>query len=116
MLTSVNPAQIKADIKEAVNNTAVDAIPSILSDFDTLIDNYEEQVSDLGQTVNNLQEKVDDLENKLDSGTLGDLEDYAIYILKDFTGTEPNLGDVFLLKKELAKLLVNKFNLSMGNL
>ena len=73
-------------------------------------------MSDLGQTVNNLQEKVDDLENKLDSGTLGDLEDYAIYILKDFTGTEPNLGDVFLLKKELAKLLVNKFNLSMGNL
>lgn len=109
MLTSVDPAKIKADIEEAVNNTSVDAIPSILSDIDTLVDNYEEQVSDLKQ-------EVTDLENKQDAGTLGDIEDYAEHILKDFTGTEPNLGDVLLLKEELTKLLVNKFNVSMGNI
>lgn len=109
MLTSVDPAKIKADIEEAVNNTSVDAIPSILSDIDTLVDNYEEQVSDLKQ-------EVTDLENKQDSGTLGDIEDYAEHILRDFTGTEPNLGDVLLLKEELTKLLVNKFNVSQGNL
>lgn len=109
MLTSVDPAKIKADIEEAINNTSVDAIPSILSDIDTLVDNYEEQVSDLEQ-------KVTDLENKQDSGTLGDIEDYAEHILKDFTGTDPNLGDVLLLKEELTKLLVNKFNVSQGNL
>lgn len=109
MLTSVDPAKIKADIEEAVNNTSVDAIPSILSDIDTLVDNYEEQVSDLKQ-------EVTDLENKQDSGTLGDIEDYAEHILKDFTGTDPNLGDVLRLKEELTKLLVNKFNVSQGNL
>lgn len=109
MLTSVDPAKIKADIEEAVNNTSVDAIQSILSDIDTLVDNYEEQVSDLKQ-------EVTDLENKQDTGTLGDIEDYAEHILKDFTGTDPNLGDVLLLKEELTKLLVNKFNVSQGNL
>ena len=109
MLTSVDPAKIKADIEEAVNNTSVDAIQSILSDIDTLVDNYEGQVSDLEQ-------EVTDLENTQDSGTLGDIEDYAEHILKDFTGTEPNLGDVLLLKEELTKLLVNKFNVSQGNL
>lgn len=109
MLTSVDPAKIKADIEEAVNNTSVDAIPSILSDIDTLVDNYEEQVSDLKQ-------EVTDLENKQDAGTLGDIEDYSEHILKDFTGTDPNLGDVLLLKEELTKLLVNKFNVSLGNL
>lgn len=113
MLTSVDPAKIKADIEEAVNNTLVDAIPSILSDIDTLVDNYEEQVSNLKQE---LQDEVNDLENKQDSGTLGDIEDYAEHILKDFTGTDPNLGDVLLLKEELTKLLVNKFNVSQGNL
>lgn len=113
MLTSVDPAKIKADIEEAVNNTSVDAIPSILSDIDTLVDNYEEQVSNLKQE---LQDEVNDLENKQDSGTLGDIEDYAEHILKDFTGTDPNLGDVLLLKEELTKLLVNKFNVSQGNL
>ena len=109
MLTSVDPAKIKADIEEAVNNTSVDAIQSILSDIDTLVDNYEGQVSDLEQ-------EVTDLENTQDSGTLGDIEDYAEHILKDFTGTEPNLGDVLLLKEELTKLLVKKFNVSQGNL
>lgn len=113
MLTSVDPAKIKADIEEAVNNTSVDVIPSILSDIDTLVDNYEEQVSNLKQE---LQDEVNDLENKQDSGTLGDIEDYAEHILKDFTGTDPNLGDVLLLKEELTKLLVNKFNVSQGNL
>lgn len=113
MLTSVDPATIKADIEEAVNNTSVDVIPSILSDIDTLVDNYEEQVSNLKQE---LQDEVNDLENKQDSGTLGDIEDYAEHILKDFTGTDPNLGDVLLLKEELTKLLVNKFNVSQGNL
>ena len=116
MLTSVDPAKIKADIEEAVNNTSVDAIPSILSDIDTLVDNYIEQVSDLEQKVNELRDEVNDLENKQDSGTLGDIEDYAGHILRDFTGTDPNLGDVLLLKEELTKLLVNKFNVSMGNL
>ena len=101
MLTSVDPAKIKADIEEAVNNTSVDVIPSILSDIDTLVDNYEEQVSNLKQE---LQDEVNDLEN------------YAEHILKDFTGTDPNLGDVLLLKEELTKLLVNKFNVSQGNL
>lgn len=113
MLTSVDPAKIKADIEEAVNNTSVDVIPSILSDIDTLVDNYEEQVSNLKQE---LQDEVNDLENKQDSGTLGDIEDYAEHILKDFTGTDPNLGDVLLLKEELTKLLVNKFNVSQRNL
>lgn len=116
MLTSVDPAKIKADIEEAVNNTSVDAIPSILSDIDTLVDNYIEQVSDLEQEVDGLQDEVHDLENKVDSGTLGDIKDYAEHILKDFTGTDPNLGDVLLLKEELTKLLVNKFNVSQGNL
>lgn len=116
MLTSVDPAKIKADIEEAVNNTSVDVIPSILSDIDTLVDNYIEQVSDLEQKVNELRDEVNDLENKQDSGTLGDIEDYAGHILRDFTGTDPNLGDVLLLKEELTKLLVNKFNVSMGNL
>ena len=116
MLTSVDPAKIKADIEEAVNNTSVDAIPSILSDIDTLVDNYIEQVSDLEQKVNELRDEVNDLENKQDSGTLGDIEDYAGHILRDFTGTDPNLGDVLLWKEDLTKLLVNKFNVSMGNL
>lgn len=116
MLTSVDPAKIKADIEEAVNNTSVDAIPSILSDIDTLVDNYTEKVSDLEQKVDELQDEVNDLENKQDSDTLGDIEDYAGHILKDFTGTDPNLGDVLLLKEELTKLLVNKFNVSQGNL
>lgn len=116
MLTSVDPAKIKADIEEAVNNTSVDAIPSILSDIDTLVDNYIEKVSDLEQEVDELQDEVNDLENKQDPGTLGDIEDYAGHILRDFTGTEPNLGDVLLLKEELTKLLVNKFNVSQGNL
>lgn len=116
MLTSVDPAKIKADIEEAVNNTSVDAIQSILSDIDTLVNNYEGQVSDLKQEVDELQDEVNDLENKQDSGTLGDIEDYAGHILRDFTGTEPNLGDVLLLKEELTKLLVNKFNVSQGNL
>ena len=116
MLTSVDPAKIKADIEEAVNNTSVDAIPSLLSDIDTLVDNYEEQVSDLVVEKNELQDEVNDLENKLDSGLLGDIEDYAEHILKDFTGTDPNLGDVLMFKEELTKLLVNKFNVSRGNL
>ena len=117
MLTSVDPAKIKADIEEAVNNTSVDAIPSIQSDIDTLVDNYEEQVSDLGQKVDDLQEKVDNLQSELDDREVyTDIEDYAGHILKDFTGTEPNLGDVLLLKEELTKLLVNKFNVSLGNL
>ena len=116
MLTSVDPAKIKADIEEAVNNTSVDAIPSLLSDIDTLVDNYEEQVSDLVVEKNELQDEVNDLENKLDSGLLGDIEDYAEHILKDFTGTDPNLGDVLMFKEELTKLLVNKFNVSLVNL
>lgn len=117
MLTSVDPAKIKADIEEAVNNTSVDAIPSILSDIDTLVYNYEEQVADLGQEIDDLQEKADNLQSELDEREVyTDIEDCAEHILKDFTGTDPNLGDVLLLKEELTKLLVNKFNVSQGNL
>ena len=58
-----------------------------------------------------------DLEDELDEKLgYGSVEEFASAMLTEFTGHDPNMGEVLSLKDDLEKLLTTKYNISLGNL
>lgn len=78
---------------------------------------YEDRISDLESESSNKDDEIDELNDKVwDLQGTYNLEGYASKMLTDFTGHEPNLGEVLSLKDDLEKLLTTKHNIPMGNL
>lgn len=84
---------------------------SDLPDIEDIVDSLNEIEYD----YDNLQDQCDDLEEKLCNNE-SHVEVYAASMLETFTGYKPILGDVLSLTEEITKILVEKFNISTGNL
>lgn len=96
----------------ADNLTALDTIKDSLVE---IASNYEYRIAELECDLDNLQDKCDDLEENLCNNE-SPVEAYAASMLETFTGYKPSLDDVLSLTEEITKILVEKFNVSTGNL
>lgn len=109
-----------ADVIAALDeyeNTADDlpTLEDIKTSLDEIASSYEARIADLECDLDNLQEECDSLEEKLCNNE-SHVEGYAASMLKNFTGHKPILGDVLSLTEEITKILIEKFNISTGNL
>ena len=103
---------------EEYKEVATSGLPDIEGIVDSLNEiesNYEDELRDKDIDYDALQNKCDDLEEKLCNNE-SHVEGYAASMLKNFTNYEPSLGDVLSLTEEITKILVEKFNISTGNL
>lgn len=103
---------------EEYKEVATSGLPDIEDIVDSLNEiesNYEDELRDKGIDYDDLQDKCDDLEERLCNNE-SHVEGYAASMLENFTGYKPSLGDVLSLTEEITKILVEKFNISTGNL
>ena len=85
--------------------------------FNELVDSYESKISELEGDISNKDDEIDGLQAQLDEyDTPGELEESAAAILTYYTGHEPSLGEVTSLKDDIMKLLVEKYNVSSGEI
>lgn len=105
------------DALDEYENTADDltTLEGIKTSLNEIASNYEDRIAEHEGDLDDLQEECDRLEEKL-CNNASYVEEYASSMLKNFTNYEPSLGDVLSLTEEITKILVEKFNISTGNL
>lgn len=105
------------DALDEYENTADDltTLEVIKTSLNEIASNYEDRIAELEGDLDDLQEECDRLEEKLCNNS-SHVEEYASSMLKNFTNYEPSLDDVLSLTEEITKILVEKFNISTGNL
>jgi oligoendopeptidase F len=103
---------IKMDLDSLLNDGDIteESIENIKQSIDNLVSDYEEHIDDLNNELNDLEDELNEKQG-YDS-----VEEFASAMLTEFTGHEPNMGEVLSLKEDLEKLLTTKYHISLGNL
>lgn len=112
MITTTDPQTIRDSLDSLADTYDIPKheIDSIKYDFDKIVDEYDDRVE-------SLEGECSTLENELDEKRgYGSVEEFASVMLTEFTGPDPNMGEVLSLKDDLEKLLTTKYNISLGKL
>lgn len=86
-----------------------DILP-IQQDVERLEEDLQDRIDELEDENDKLGARVDELETSLG------LEDFVATLLRSVDSDEPSLGTVLALKDDIAKLLIEKYNISEVNL
>lgn len=119
MITTTDPQTIRDNLDSLADTYDIPKheIDSIKYDFDKIVDEYDDRVESLEGECSTLENEKQDLEDELDEKRgYGSVEEFASAMLTEFTGHDPNMGEVLSLKDDLEKLLTTKYNISLGNL
>lgn len=126
MISYTDPDQVRrefTEIREDLNNeedlsVIKDKLDVAISDFDELIEDYDRHCEILDGDISDQNDEIEELQEQLDElkPSNGSLECYAASMLQSFTGHDPSMGDVLLLKEDLEKLLTTKYHISLGNI
>lgn len=126
MISYTDPDQVRrefTEIREDLNNEEdlsiiKDKLDIAISDFDEFIEDYDRHYEILDGDISDQNAEIEELQEQLDElkSSNGSLECYAAKMLQSFTGHDPSMGDVLLLKEDLEKLLTTKYHISLGNI
>ena len=119
MITTIDPQTIRDSLNSLADTYGIPKheIDSITYDIDKVVDEYDDRVERLEDEYSTLENEKLDLEDELDEKRgYGSVEEFASAMLTAFAGYEPNIGEVLSLKDDIAKLLIEKYNISEGNL
>lgn len=87
----------------------VDKLDDIRSDVRNLESSLQSRIDDLEEENDELSSRVEELE---ESSSFSNFEDFVSTLLRSVGSDEPSLGTVLALKDDIAKLLIEKYNIS----
>lgn len=87
----------------------VDKLDDIRSDVRNLESSLQSRIDDLEEENDELKSRVEELET---SSSFSNFEDFVSTLLRSVGSDEPSLGTVLALKDDIAKLLIEKYNIS----
>lgn len=115
MTTYINADDIDADLDDLAEEYT---IPD--ETLDPIRDNIHRLERDLQSRIDELEDENDELTSRVEeleeSSSFSNFEDFVSTLLRSVGSDEPSLGTVLALKDDIAKLLIEKYNISEVNL
>lgn len=90
-----------------------DKLENVISDVEILEHDLQCRIDDLEEENEELKSRIEELE---ESSSFSNFEDFVSTLLCSVSSDDPSLGTVLALKDDIAKLLIDKYNISEGNL